>query len=36
VRTGAKAVSLTGDNLVAAANDYRGTDGFIGSVLTPR
>ena len=36
VRTGAKAVRLTGDNLVGAANDYANTDGFIGSVFTPR
>ena len=36
VRTGAKAVRLTGDNLVGAANDYAHTDGFIGSVFTPR
>jgi hypothetical protein len=36
VRTGAKAVGLAGDNLVAVADDYFNTDGFIGSVFTPR
>lgn len=36
VRTGVKAVGLAGDNLVAVADDYLGTDGFIGSAFRPR